>query len=135
MSNQALLSDSLTSAGAAQLIPSMSAIPPTGALFAAFLGYNPVEMILAGLPVAVTAGIAPATLALHTGVEWFPTTLAQAFMPSLALTFYVGAAISVISAVLCALRGEQYIHEVHGTGPVKAHSEQDPQESSGKSAR
>jgi EmrB/QacA subfamily drug resistance transporter len=114
----AALSTSLTNAGAAQLIPAMSAIPPTGALFAAFLGYNPVQMILTGLPVAVTAGIAPATLVTLTGVTWFPTTLATAFMPSLALTFYVGALISLISAVLCALRGRKYVHEIDGEGAV-----------------
>lgn len=112
----AALSLSLTNAGAAQLIPAMSAIPPTGALFAAFLGYNPVQMILTGLPATVTAGITHATMATLTGVTWFPTTLAGAFMPSLALTFYVGALISLISAVLCALRGKRYVHELDSEG-------------------
>jgi MFS family permease len=129
----AALSSSLTSAGAASLIPAMSAIPPTGALFAAFLGYNPVQMILAGLPAAATVGISAATIATLTGVTWFPTTLAQAFMPSLALTFYVGAAISVISAVLCAMRGEMYVYETHGANAPAAST--DPQEVSGKSER
>ena len=131
----AALSASLTSAGAAQLIPSMSAIPPTGALFAAFLGYNPVQMILTGLPVAVTAGISAATLATLTGVTWFPATLAQAFMPSLALTFYVGAAISVISAVLCAMRGEMYVYETHGRDKDIIPAATEPQEVSGKNER
>ena len=110
----AALSASLTNAGAAQLIPAMSSIPPTGALFAAFLGYNPVEMILAGLPVSVTGTIAPATLVLLTGVTWFPTTLATAFMPSLATTFIFGAILSLIAAALCARGGERYVHEIHG---------------------
>jgi EmrB/QacA subfamily drug resistance transporter len=127
----AALSSSLTSAGAASLIPAMSAIPPTGALFAAFLGYNPVQMILAGLPVAATAGLSAATIATLTGVTWFPTTLAQAFMPSLALTFYIGAAISVISAVLCAMRGETYVYETHSTDQ----GVNDPQGVSGKNER
>jgi len=131
----AALSASLTSAGAASLIPPMSAIPPTGALFAAFLGYNPVQMILAGLPVAAIAGIAPATIAILTGSTWFPTTLAGAFMPSLALTFYVGAALSVISAVLCAMRGERYVHELNNPGAVAADTRTDPQEVSGKNER
>ena len=47
-----MLSAALTAANATQILPAMSAIPPTGALFAAFLGYNPVHMILArALPV------------------------------------------------------------------------------------
>ncbi len=112
----AALAASLTSAGAPQLIQPMSVIPPTGALFAAFLGYNPVEMILTSLPAAVTAGIAPATLATLTGITWFPTTLGVAFMPSLAMTFMLGAVLSLIAAVLCAMRGEHFIHEIHGPG-------------------
>jgi|GEM_PF-6614697 len=54
-------------------------------------------------------------------------------MPSLALSFYVGAAISVISAILCAMQGEHYVHEIHGESAAAATG--DPQESSGKSAR
>jgi len=115
----ASLSSALSGAGASQLISPMSAIPPTGALFAAFLGYNPVQMILTSLPDAVTSGIAPATLETLTGVTWFPITLAQAFMPSLALTFFIGAGISVLSAIFCAMRGEMFIYETHGvTAPV-----------------
>jgi EmrB/QacA subfamily drug resistance transporter len=110
------LSAALSAANATQLIPAMSAIPPTGALFAAFLGYNPVQMILAGLSPALLATVAPATIATITGVIWFPTTLAQAFMPSLALSFYIGAAISFIAALLCAMRGDKYVEEIDGTG-------------------
>jgi EmrB/QacA subfamily drug resistance transporter len=129
------LAASLTSAGAAQLIPAMSAIPPTGALFAAFLGYNPVQMILAGLPVAATAGIAPSTIAILTGVNWFPETLAGAFMPSLTLTFLIGAALSVAAAILCAMRGESYVHELQGPDPAGNHAESSPQNVSGKNER
>lgn len=105
------LASSLQEIGASSLLPAMSAIPPTGALFAAFLGYNPAQMILSGLSPAVAASIAPATVATLTGVTWFPTTLAHAFMPSLALTFYAGAFISFVAAVLCAMRGDKYVHE------------------------
>jgi len=108
------LATSLKDIGAATLLPAMSAIPPTGALFAAFLGYNPAQMILAGMPPAVAASIAPATVATLTGVTWFPTTLAHAFMPSLALTFYMGALLSFAAALLCAMRGEKYVHETDG---------------------
>ena len=45
-----MLSTALSAANATPLVPAMSAIPPTGALFAAFLGYNPIHIILAGLP-------------------------------------------------------------------------------------
>jgi MFS family permease len=131
----AALSASLTSAGAAQLIPAMSQIPPTGALFAAFLGYNPVQMILTGLPLSVTGTIPPATLLILTGVTWFPTTLAHAFMPSLATTFIVGACISLIAAMLCARGGEKYVHEIHGPGAAESGKKADPQVVSGEKAK
>ncbi len=109
-----MLSTALSSANATPLIPAMSVIPPTGALFAAFLGYNPVQMILSGLSPALVATIAPATIATLTGVAWFPTTLAQAFMPSLSLSFYIGAGLSFIAALLCAMRGEKFVEEIDG---------------------
>jgi len=125
------LAASLTNTGAPQLIPAMSAIPPTGALFAAFLGYNPVQIILASLPVAVTSGIAPATIAVLTGVTWFPETLARAFMPTLALTFYIGAALSVIAAILCALQQNRDEGIASGNTPEA----KEPQQVSEKNAR
>jgi membrane protein implicated in regulation of membrane protease activity len=108
----------------------MSAIPPTGALFAAFLGYNPVQMILTGLSPALLATVAPAAITTITGGVWFPTTLAAAFMPSLALSFYIGAGISFIAALLCAMRGDKYVEEIDGTGRDGSNTG-DPQQVSG----
>ncbi|MBP2133265.1 MFS family permease [Methanomicrobium sp. W14] len=111
-----VLSSALTAVNASVLIPEMSAIPATGALFAAFLGYNPVQMILSGISPDLVAGISSATIATLTGVNWFPETLAVAFMPSLDLSFYIGAALSFIAALLCSMRGNKYIEEIDGTG-------------------
>ncbi|MEI7856177.1 MAG: hypothetical protein WCH85_01580 [Methanomicrobiales archaeon] len=127
----AALSTALTNAGVPQIIPAMSNIPPTGALFAAFLGYNPVQMILAGMPLTMTATISPATMALLTGVTWFPTTLAHAFMPSLASTFIIGAILSLIAAGLCTQGGEKYVHEIHAPTPEEPKNESGMQEKSG----
>ena len=124
------LSAALSAANATQLIPAMSAIPPTGALFAAFLGYNPVQMILTGLSPALLATVAPAAITTITGGVWFPTTLAAAFMPSLALSFYIGAGISFIAALLCAMRGDKYVEEIDGAGRSGGNST-DPQQVSG----
>lgn len=109
------LVSALTSVDAVSLISEMSSIPPTGALFAAFLGYNPVEMILEGMSPSLVAEIAPETIAALTGTSWFPTTLAQAFMPSLGLSFYIGAGLSFVAALLCAMRGNKYIEEIDNT--------------------
>jgi MFS family permease len=102
---------SLTSIGVSQLAPSMSSIPPTGALFSAFLGYNPVEAMLSALPPALVATIPSSTLTTLTGTTWFSSTFAVAFMPSLQTSFFIGALLCAIAAVLSALRGERYIHE------------------------
>ena len=105
------LSSSLAAANASELIPAMSAIPPTAAMFAAFLGFNPVQAILVTLPQQVVSSITPSTLATLTGTTWFPTTLAQAFLPSLKLSFYLGAVLAGVAAILSAARGPRYIHD------------------------
>ncbi len=106
------IASSLASIGAVQLAPVLSSIPPTGALFSAFLGYNPVQTILASVPSAVVSQIPSATLTTLTGTTWFPSTLAEAFMPSLQISFYIGAVFCGLSAILSALRGKKYIHEM-----------------------
>ena len=106
------MASSLAGIGAAQLTPILSNIPPTGALFSAFLGYNPVETILSSVPSAVVSQIPPATLTTLTGTTWFPSTLSEAFMPSLQISFYIGAVFCGLSALLSALRGKKYIHEM-----------------------
>ena len=102
---------SLTSIGAVNLAPILSNIPPTSALFSAFLGYNPVNAILITLPPSIVTHIPSTTLNTLTGTTWFPSTLANAFLPSLQISFVIGAVISIIAAILSALRGERYIHE------------------------
>ena len=104
------MANSLSSIGAVKLAPILGAIPPTGALFAAFLGYNPVTAILGSLPTTVLSTIPQQTITALTSSTWFPQTLSDAFMPSLRLSFYVGAILTVIAAILSAMRGERYVH-------------------------
>jgi hypothetical protein len=112
------MTTSLANIGAVQLSPILSNIPPTAALFSAFLGYNPVDAILAALPAPLVALIPHSTLNTLTGTTWFPSTLANAFLPSLRTSFYIGALLSIIAAILSALRGGKYIHgdEIIKTG-------------------
>jgi hypothetical protein len=70
-------------------------------------------------------------MALLTGVTWFPTTLAHAFMPSLASTFIFGAILSLIAAAFCAKGGERYVHEIHGPLAGEEQAEAGPQQVSG----
>jgi MFS family permease len=105
------MATSLASIGAIHLAPILSNIPPTSALFSAFLGYNPVNAILGALPPALVSAIPHATLNTLTGTTWFPSTLENAFMPSLRISFIIGAIFCLIAALLSALRGKSYIHE------------------------
>ena len=104
------LTKAMTAAGVPQLSQYFTSIPPTSALFAAFLGYNPVQSILAGVPSSVVNLIPQATLAKLTGQIFFPTSIAPAFMSALQLCFYIGAALSIAAAIASLLRGEKYIH-------------------------
>jgi EmrB/QacA subfamily drug resistance transporter len=101
----------LATAGAPQLIPVFTNIPPTSALFSAFLGYNPVTTILGSLPVSFSSLISGSAMATISGIHWFPLALAPAFMGSLRMSFYAGAGIFLVAALLSALRGKRYIHE------------------------
>ncbi|HMK53918.1 MAG TPA: MFS transporter [Methanobacteriaceae archaeon] len=118
------MTSSLASIGAVQLAPILSNIPPSGALFSAFLGYNPVDSILSALPSNLVAMIPSATKTALTGTTWFPQTLAEAFMPSLRIAFYIGAIFSALAALLSALRGERYIHgmEIESDGSLEGNS-------------
>jgi MFS family permease len=83
-------------------------LPPTAALFSAFLGYNPMAHLL---PPAVLAHL-PAATRLHLlGHSFFPGLIAPPFMEGLRDAFYVSAAMSVVAAVASLLRGKQYFHE------------------------
>lgn len=102
---------SLASIGAVQLAPVLSNIPPTASLFSALLGYNPVTPLLTSVPTPIVASIPTSTLNTITGTTWFPSTFANAFVPSLQISFYIGALLTALAAILSAFRGEKYVHE------------------------
>ncbi|MGA2546007.1 MAG: MFS transporter [Rectinemataceae bacterium] len=86
-----------------------ASLPPTGALFAAFLGYNPMRQLLSP---AILAKLSEATKNLVLGKQFFPSLMAPVFMASLRLTFYGAAALSLIASIVSFLRGGRYIHEM-----------------------
>jgi EmrB/QacA subfamily drug resistance transporter len=100
------LTTAVVNAGAPQLQGIFSSISPTGALFAAFLGYNPMGTILSQLPQSIVGQLSASTLKTLTGLTWFPNAIAPALMSSLIVSFYVGAVISIIAAIASALRGK-----------------------------
>ncbi|MDG6967534.1 MAG: MFS transporter [Nitrososphaerota archaeon] len=111
------MSSSLAQAGAPpQVAEYFASISPTQSMFSAFLGYNPVSGMLASLPASISSSMSPQTVATLTGLTWFPTTIAEAFMSSLRDAFYVSAGLSVVAALASSLRGK----ELSRTGEPRA---------------
>jgi MFS family permease len=88
----------------------ISHLPPTAALFSAFLGYNPMAHLL---PPAVLAHLSTPVQAHLLGHSFFPGLISGPFMDGLRDAFYVSAAMALIAAVASLLRGKQYIHDIH----------------------
>ncbi len=106
----AALSSSLSSLGATHIAADAGRIPPTTALFSAFLGYNPVKTILGQLPPNDTRNLSNSTISEITSKTWFPDAIAPSFMESLDTAFYIGAVLSVLAAIASVLRGRRYVN-------------------------
>jgi MFS family permease len=94
----------MAAGGGSTLASSMSKLPPTEAIFGALLGINPAKVILELLPTVVVSGIPASAIATITARTWFPIAFAPAFIKSLHIVFYIGAAIVFIGALLSIFR-------------------------------
>jgi hypothetical protein len=86
---------------------SIAHLPPVSALFAAFLGYNPMATLLGASALHQLSTAAQATLL---GKTFFPNLIANSFMGGLRAAFYISAAICLIAAIASLLRGRRYVH-------------------------
>ena len=82
-------------------------LPPTAALFAAFLGYNPLgtllpSQLLHSLPAAAQTQLLSKT--------FFPSLIAGPFKQGLRIAFSISVVLSVLAALASLLRGKRYIH-------------------------
>jgi MFS family permease len=110
------LSSAVQKAGAPQLGPVFASIPPTGAMFAAFLGYNPVGSILAMPQLAPVVSTIPSSVItyLESGT-FFPTAISSSFMSALQEAFYIGVVLSAIAAVASLMRGKHGLAQASTT--------------------
>ena len=92
----------------------ISHLPPTAALFGAFLGYNPIGQLL---PPQIEAGLTQADKAALLGKEYFPHIISSPFMSGLHAVFYVSAVLCLIAAGASVMRGKQ---SIYGQAPVPA---------------
>jgi len=90
------------------LVAEVAHLPPTAALFAALLGYNPMAMII---PAQVLHSLPRATEAHLLGHSFFPSLISTPFMSALSVVFLFSMTLSLIAAVASALRGERYIYQ------------------------
>jgi MFS family permease len=84
-------------------------LPPVGSLFAAFLGYNPVQQLLA--PTGVLAHLTASHAAVLTGKQFFPALIAGPFHHGLEIVFSMAIVVLVIAAGASAMRGGRYVYE------------------------
>ena len=85
-----------------------SRLPPTAALFAAFLGYNPMKTLL---PQAVLNGIPAANMSTIVGNEFFPNLISKPLQNGLGIVFFAGAVMALIAAIASSLRGKTITYE------------------------
>ncbi|MDR0288040.1 MAG: MFS transporter [Clostridiales bacterium] len=104
-----VLGESLLKAGVpTEIATTVSNMPPTSALFAAFLGYNPMGSLISPETMATLPAATQNTLL---GTEFFPQAIAPAVMSSLHVAFYISALLSAIAAIASFMRGKRYVHE------------------------
>jgi hypothetical protein len=85
-----------------------SHLPPVGSLFAAFLGYNPVQVLLGP---AALGHLPHATASYVTSRQFFPNLIAQPFHKGLTEAFAFAAAMCLLGAVASLLRGGKYHYQ------------------------
>ena len=113
----------LTAAGVPdQLATKLSGIPPSGALFAAFLGYNPMATLI---PAQVLASLPSATQATILSNSFFPQLLAAPFLDGLRIAFGVCVVLSIAAAAASWMRGPRYIHDLE-VAPVQVGPQGEP---------
>jgi hypothetical protein len=85
----------------------VGALPPVSILFAAFLGYNPIQHLLGAHVLASLSGADRATL---TGRSFFPHLISAPFRSGLHEAFLFAIVACLIAAAASLMRGGKYHH-------------------------
>ncbi|HSV48938.1 MAG TPA: MFS transporter, partial [Candidatus Acidoferrales bacterium] len=103
----AALSSAVQTTGAsAEVSAAFSQVPASSALFAAFLGYNPINTILTMLG-SLASTLPPSTLSVLQGSTFFPMAIAGPFMSALTIAFIIAASLCFLAAACSAFRGSK----------------------------
>ncbi|MFD0397460.1 MFS transporter [Kitasatospora sp. NPDC127121] len=100
------LPHTLTAGLTAQGVPAADAhtiasLPPVGTLFAAFLGYNPIQQLLGPHVLGMLPAANARTL---TGREFFPQLISGPFHDGLVVVFWLAIAMSLVAAAASLVR-------------------------------
>lgn len=91
--------------------------PPVGSLFAAFLGYNPIDELLGPSGALSDPGVNAEVL---TGKTFFPELITGPFHAGLTVVFLAAAAMMLIGAVASMFSAGRYSADVGGDGDSSA---------------
>jgi MFS family permease len=108
---------------------SASTLPPVSILFAAFLGYNPIQHILGP---HVLAGLSAHNQAVLTGNSFFPNLISAPFRNGLHIAFAFAIVACLIAAGASLMRGGRTVEEDDGKTAPSLHSSRAPLPISGK---
>jgi EmrB/QacA subfamily drug resistance transporter len=105
----AALTNGLTAHGVpAGIAAQVGQTPPVGSLFAAFLGYNPIQSLLGPTGVLTSPHVDGAALV---GKEFFPQLISGPFHDGLVVVFIAAAVMSIIGAIASFAGGAKYVHD------------------------
>ena len=105
----------------ARAADTIASIPPVGSLFAAFLGYNPIETLLG--PTGLLKTLPATDTATLTGKEFFPHLIAGPFHDGLVIVFIAAAAMSVVAAIATLAGGGRIRPDGPAGRPAEARGE------------
>jgi MFS family permease len=86
-----------------------SNISPTGALFAAFLGYNPLKTLI---PAPIFGNLTASQQNSLASTSFFPQLISPAFEQGIVTVLYLAIAMSVIAAIASSLRGKKSVYGI-----------------------
>jgi hypothetical protein len=105
-----LIAQGLPRADAARI----AGLPPVSIMFAALLGYNPVQTLLG----PAISKLPPSHAAYLTGHTFFPSLISAPFEHGLAVAFIFAIVACLVAALASLLRGGRYVHELHQEQPA-----------------
>ncbi|MGI3782493.1 MAG: MFS transporter [Janthinobacterium lividum] len=85
----------------------VAGLSPVGSLFAAFLGFNPLQTLLQ--PSGVLATLPPANASTLTGTTFFPQLISGPLHAGLVLVFITGAVMMLVGAVASWFAGGRFV--------------------------